>query len=186
MWLDSPRRTVLRPMREVLEQLWAIGARLHAGSHQRRAASPRRHRSWQGREHRRPMELAEIATGLSAETIRWVAAATPSEGLELDAPQGEFELTEALVAARLMVGSLEPETVRAAIWAIAELPKVNTEELDLLSDKAGRALFRLGRATLRGRLHPRTLAPKVDRDRELEARGSRRTAEATWCPGQRN
>jgi Zn-dependent peptidase ImmA (M78 family) len=90
------------------------------------------------------MELAEIATGLSAETIRWVEEATPSEGLELDAPQGEFQLTEVLAAARLMVGSLQPETVRAAISAIAELPKVNTAELDLLSDKAEGLLFHLG------------------------------------------
>jgi Zn-dependent peptidase ImmA (M78 family) len=90
------------------------------------------------------MELAEIATGLSSETIRWVAEAAPSERLDLDAPHVEFQLTEILAAARLMVGSLEPETVRMAIAAIAELPKVRTEELDLLSDMAEGLLFHRG------------------------------------------
>src|SRR5205823_1365479 len=81
---------------------------------------------WHRREFLRPMRLAEVATGLSAETIRWAVNAAPSESRELDAPEGEFQLTEVLTAARQMIGSLEPETVHAAISAIAGLPKLAT------------------------------------------------------------
>jgi len=145
MWLDSADRTVLRPMMEVLEQLSAIGdaiASRVASSDEPRASEATER--WQGREYRRPMELAVIATGLSEETIRWVASAVPSERLELDGAHGDFQLTEVLAAARQMVGSLEPETVRAAISAIVELPRIDTVELDRLSDEAEGLLFHLG------------------------------------------
>jgi Zn-dependent peptidase ImmA (M78 family) len=144
MWIVSPHRMVLRPLTEVLEQLSMIGDAI--ASWVASSDEPRAHDAierWQAREYRRPMDLAEIATGLSAETIRWVANAAPSEDLELDAPHGYFQLTEILAAARMMVGSLEPETVMSAISAIADLPRVNTEELDRLSDRAEGLLFHL-------------------------------------------
>jgi hypothetical protein len=144
MWLDSSRRTVLRPTAEVLDQLAAIGDcvtnRLASSDEpQVRSITDR----WHSRDDRPPMELAEIATGLSAETIRWVVDAAPSEGRELEAPCGEFQLTEVLAAARQMIGALQPETVRAAISVIAGLPKVSTPELDRLSEEAEGLLFQL-------------------------------------------
>ena len=145
MWLDSPRRTVLRPLTEVIEQLSAIGDAINdriASSDEPRVRTVTE--LWRRREDRSPMELAEIVTGLSADTIRWIADAVPSEGLELDVHHGDFQITEVLAAARQMVGSLEPDTVRAAIAAIAELPRIDTAKLDRLSDEAEGSLFHLG------------------------------------------
>ncbi|HEV3258797.1 MAG TPA: ImmA/IrrE family metallo-endopeptidase [Gemmataceae bacterium] len=144
MWLDSQHGTTLRPATEVLEQLSAIGDAItgrvaSSGDARARDVTER----WHSRELQRPMELAAIATGLSAETIRWVVNVAPSESPQLDVPQGEFQLTEVLAAARQMIGSLEPETVNAAIAAIAGLPKVATPRLDRLSEEAEGLIYRL-------------------------------------------
>jgi Zn-dependent peptidase ImmA (M78 family) len=125
--IDGMGAAVLLPVDEVLEVLGNLGGQIAA-----RVRDLQDGRAldavemWEDRSKSSWTEFLRLATGLDEETIESVP--------ELSRPEsGQVEVDEIVAAARMLGPMSSPQTLRAVLRHIANVPRRRTEELDRLA-----------------------------------------------------
>ncbi|WP_420445074.1 ImmA/IrrE family metallo-endopeptidase [Candidatus Poriferisodalis sp.] len=138
-WMASTAMTATVPFEEMLDVLTAVGdfisLRLNGLGDERSIQAVQ---TWRERDHHDRLRVIEAATGYPPELVAEVETAFPSQ----DDSQWSTPASDELLAAARLVGPQPLASLRPILDAVRQAHKVETSELDHLSEQASEVIAR--------------------------------------------